>query len=401
MKNKILFVLTRPPYPAVDGTRERILGELKALAADFSVDLLIVSDEKITAPTLDHLRQITGAAIFYFKLPQLSRYARSLVGIFSPRPLQSAYFFCPAALKWLKKNNANYRAIHFHTLRFGRYIERLKAVTDRSARLLLCFNDAISLNYRDASQKAHGFWRLIYSLETKRVKNYELRLLGLADGFSIVSERDRDYILSNWTAKFPNRPAPAITVIRGALDDSFFNYHYAPKTNNLVFIGNLYYPPNRQGLSFFCERIWPLIHTQKPDTKLLIIGRGGEIFQSRPNIEVLGFVDDPYALMTEQALFISPADFGAGVPTKTLLAMALGLPVVSTATNAIGIEGVKDQENICLIDYKNPAAAAETIVKTLDDEAYRYQIGQAGQALVAKYYKQSANYPKLKAFLNA
>ena len=402
MKTKILFVLTRSPYPSVDGTRERILGELKELSADFDINLLIIGNEDIKDEAKQALKNIISGEIIVFKLSKIGCYLRSGLSLFSGKPLQSAYFSSYKALKWFKINEGDYQTIIFHTLRFGTYINHLKKFKSHpNSRFLLSFNDAISLNYQDASKKAHGLWRLIYSVEANRIKNYELEMLNLADGFSIISERDKKYLIANWQIKYPNSEIPEIQVVRNSLDDSLFNYNYAPQTNNLVFIGNLFYPPNRQGLLFFCKHIWPGILKEKPETKFLIIGRGGpEYFSSVPNSEILGFIEDPCSLMIKQSLFISPADFGAGVPTKTLLAMALGLPVISTETNAQGIEGVVDGENICLIDYKNPEVAIKKIITALGDETYRKKIGINGKELISKDYKQSANYSKLKNFIS-
>lgn len=401
MKTKILYVLTRPPFPASDGTRERILGELQALNQDFNIDLLIISDEDVKISTIEKLNQIGITDITVFKLKKINRYRRSLFSLFSKYPLQSAYFYNPKAYRWLEKHAANYAVVHFHTLRFGFYIESLKnKKICPNTRLLLCFNDAISLNYHNAGQKAKGLWQIIYKIETDRIKKYEIKLLTIADGFSIVSARDRDYILNNWQNIYPKLKIPTINIIRHGINDALFAYNYRPQNNNLVFIGNLMYPPNCQGLSFFCRKIWPEILKQKPSSKLIIIGRGGEkIFDRYPGIEALGFIENPYLLMTRQAMFISPADFGAGVPTKSLLAMALGLPVISTANNAAGIEEVTDGKNICLIDYQKSQLAAGKIIAALNDEVYRKKIGTGGKELVNKKYKQSNNYFFLKTFI--
>lgn len=402
MKPKILFVLTRSPYPAVDGTRERILGELKALKSDFQINLLIITDEIISTSDKNTLQYEIDGEVFIFKLTKIGCYFHSFINLLSHNPLQSGYFYSRKANNWLKINGHTYKSIHFHTLRFGRYISYLKKYKNcPESRLLLCFNDAISLNYKDAQIKAKGLWRLIYKIETNRIKNYELKMLKIADDFSIVSERDKQYIESNWKMKYKNQIIPIIQVIRSGIEDAIFNFNYKPQTNNFVFIGNLFYPPNRQGLSFFCNNIWPEILKRKPETKFLIIGRGGEeFFNNIPKVEILGFVDKPYQLMTEQALFISPAVFGAGVPTKSLLAMALGLPVISTIINAAGIEGVIDGQNICLIDYTKPQLAVNKIINILEDEKYRKNIGSAGKELVFQKYRQSVNYFQLRSFIS-
>lgn len=401
IKPKILLVLTRPPYPAVDGTRERILGELKLLRADFQVDLLIIGQEKIDQESYNFLLSIGIHKIINFKLIKITCYLRSIVALFKKQPLQSNYFFNKQANNWLKNNFQKYQTIIFHTIRFGEYLKSLKShKNNHNIKLLLYFNDAISLNYQGARKKAKGIWKLIYSLEENRVKNYELDMLNIADGFSIISQRDKNYLEKNWQKKYGEKIMPSIKIVRNSLDENLLQYNYQPQTENLVFIGNLLYPPNKQGLEFFCQKIWPIIIQAKPQSKLIIIGKNGQkYFNHYPNIQALGFMEKPYDLITKQALFISPADFGAGVPTKTLLAMALGMPVISTYNNAAGINDIKNDENICLIDYNNIELSAKKIISALENKNYCQHIGRQGKKLIIDYYQQSKNYLELKDFI--
>ncbi|MCX6747901.1 MAG: glycosyltransferase family 4 protein [Candidatus Nomurabacteria bacterium] len=318
LKTKILYVVTRPPYPALDGTRERILGELKKLNEDFDVSLLIVTDEKVAEKTVQHLQSILTGEVVVFNLLKIKCYLRSFVGLFSSLPLQCSYFYSQKVKKWLQMNEYKYKVIHFHTIRLGEYIKDLKKnrISSKASRLLLCFHT------------------------------------------------------------------------------------YNPETQNLVFLGNLLYPPNLQGMELFCKNIFPLIFKNKTETKLFIIGRGGkEHFSGLRNVEPLGFVDNPYDFISKQALFINPATFGAGVPSKVLLAMAIGIPVVSTNNNISGIEDIQDKENVCLIDHNTPEKSAEKILALLSDEKNRKQIGNAGKVLALNNHKLSRNYAKLKNFI--
>lgn len=402
MKTKILYVLTRAPFPMVDGTRERIMGELDLLSHDFDIDLLIITSENITNNTVEKLKQIGVNEVIIFNIHSYHAYLNSFLTLFTNKPLQSSYFYNAKAYKWLENNEKNYKTIYFHTLRFGRYIDKLKKNRIKSTcRLLLGFNDAISLNYKDAGIKAKGLWKVIYKIESNRIKNYELKLLTIVDSASIINKRDRDYILHNWHKNLPKLTKPKIHVIRHSICDDLLSYNYHPENNNLVFIGNLKYPPNRQGLDFFCSQLWPGIIKEIKNIKLIVIGRDGEKFSSEyPNVEALGFVDDPYQIMIKQAAFISPADFGAGVPSKTLLAMSLGLPVISTYNNAAGIEEIANDVNICLIDYKNPEESISKIINAIKNEKYRLKIGREGKKIIINNYLQSNNYNILKSFIN-
>lgn len=402
LKTKILYVVTRPPYPALDGTRERILGELKKLNEDFDVSLLIVTDEKVAEKTVQHLQSILTGEVVVFNLLKIKCYLRSFVGLFSSLPLQCSYFYSQKVKKWLQMNEYKYKVIHFHTIRLGEYIKDLKKnrISSKASRLLLCFNDAISLNYSNAKKTAIGLWRIIYKIESNRIKDYELEMLKTADSCSIISRIDKEFIENNWKEKNKEEKVPTIITINHSIDDSIFDHTYNPETQNLVFLGNLLYPPNLQGMELFCKNIFPLIFKNKTETKLFIIGRGGkEHFSGLRNVEPLGFVDNPYDFISKQALFINPATFGAGVPSKVLLAMAIGIPVVSTNNNISGIEDIQDKENVCLIDHNTPEKSAEKILALLSDEKNRKQIGNAGKVLALNNHKLSRNYAKLKNFI--
>ena len=401
--NKILYVLTRPPHPATDGTRVRILGELEMLSKDFIVDILLISTEKINNKSKSFLIDLGINKIHYFKLSKLFCYYRSFLTLFTDQPLQSRYFFNSKAIDWLKTRAPLYQAIYFHTIRLGGYLASLKAnKTCPQTKLIMGFNDAISLNYQAASRKASGAWKIIYKIETERIKNYELDMLNCADDFSIVAQRDYNHLRNNWLKHKAPENFPEIHIIRNGIDDELFKYNYAPNNKNLVFMGNLLYPPNRQGLKIFLKNIWPLILKVHPETKFTIIGKGGyQYFYNYKNIKTLGYVEKPYELLIKQSLFISPENFGAGVSTKSLVAMSLTMPVVANADNAIGIDGVKDGENICLINYIDYKKDADKIINALNNENYCKRIGLSGKQLVQKLYSRKNNYPDFKNLFNA
>lgn len=394
MKPKLLFFSTRPPFPPVDGTREHILSELKALAPFFQIDLFIASDEKLRPDAKNELEKIIGGQVLFHYSSRLACRLRALGNIFSSQPLQVSYFYSRRIARRFQKIAPDYQSFYCHTLRPAKYFLELKDCLPKiSGRVLLDLNDAISLNYNYAAERANGIWRLIYAWEKNRVKNYELKLLDGFTHFSIVTERDRDWIYNNWRAKYGSEPEKKITVLRYGVNDNFLEYNYSPQNNNLVFIGNLYYPPNRQGLKIFCQKIWPLILKARPESELLIIGRGAKnLFAGYQNVRPLGFIDNPYELMAQQAAFLNPITFGAGISTKTVLSLALGIPIISTAIGIAGVEGLgQSSEPIFLIDYQKPVQAAEIILQALADKEARLLISQKEKALARSLYLKSKN----------
>lgn len=396
MKPKLLFVSTRPPFPPVDGTREHILSELRALAPFFQIDLFVLSDEKLHPDARGELEKIGGGQVFVQRFSKAAGRLRVLAHLFSSAPLQVSYFYSRRAARAFQDIAGNYQAYYCHTLRPARYFLDLGMTAQGKtmiARTFLDLNDAISLNYHYACQKATGPWRFIYAWEKGRIRDYELRLFKEFEHLSIVTDRDRDWIYQNWQDKCGQKPEKEIVVLRYGVADALLDYKYSPQSDNLVFIGNLYYPPNRQGLESFCRKIWPLILEARPEIELLVIGRGAKnLFANYRNVRTLGFIDNPYGLMVEQAAFLNPITFGAGISTKTVLSLALGIPIISTEIGIAGIEGLgPSAEPVILIDYQKPAASAETILKSLADKQSRLDISQKEKALASALYRKSKN----------
>ena len=126
MKPRLLFCTNRPPLPAWDGTRERILGELQTIGHDYQIDLLVIGTEKFSEENRQKLMTICGGEIKLVYLSKFSCLLRTLLGLFSRRPLQVSYFYDRKIGRGLLANILEYQAIYFHTLRFGEYAKQIK-----------------------------------------------------------------------------------------------------------------------------------------------------------------------------------------------------------------------------------------------------------------------------------
>jgi hypothetical protein len=370
----------------------------------YTVDILIAGDEKISAADLQKIKDISGGQVFIFRKNKWSCRFNSLIALLANRPLQSSYFYFKEADNKLKEIAPNYEAIYSHTIRFGKYLDDLLAVNENYKNsLILDFNDAISLNYQEAKIKARGLWKLIYAVEEKRVKNYELYFLRKLKFFGIITRRDRDYLLKNWAAE-DQSPAPEIDLL-SYIFCRHSNLKYAPKTKNLVFAGNTNYPPNGQGLRLFISLIWPLIRKTCPESNLILIGRGTDKFNDdQQNIQGLGFVEKADEIIVAQKLFLNPVAFGAGISTKALWAMSLALPIVSTPVGMAGLEDIEDGKNVIYFDYREPKKTAEIIISAINETNELLngvnrlvEIGARANEIIDQYYSEKKNK---ESFLN-
>ena len=98
---------------------------------------------------------------------------------------------------------------------------------------------------------------------------------------------------------------------------------------------------NYEGLDWFLRNVLP----QCSDKSFKIIGGGlsqkiRDRIHQHPNVEYLGFVDNPYPIIANAKALISPLFSGAGVKVKVIDALACGTPVIGTNIAFEGISSI-------------------------------------------------------------
>lgn len=110
----------------------------------------------------------------------------------------------------------------------------------------------------------------------------------------------------------------------------------------VLFVGDLGYGPNRQGLEWFLAAVWKKIRDHVPDAQLDLVGRNEawarDAVHGRDGIVVHGFAADLAAFYGRAAVSVAPLHAGGGTRLKILESLAYGVPVVSTRLGAFGID---------------------------------------------------------------
>ncbi len=151
---------------------------------------------------------------------------------------------------------------------------------------------------------------------------------------------------------------------------------------DFVFLGGYRHPPNVDAARFFAEQVLPLIHAEEPDARFIIAGAnpGPEVQAlAGAHVVVTGMIEDLRDVFDAARVFVCPLRFGAGTKGKISTAMAYGLPVVSTACGAEGMDMVEGREVLVADD---PAGLAAACLRAYRDPALWQAMSQAGQALV-------------------
>jgi glycosyltransferase involved in cell wall biosynthesis len=215
----------------------------------------------------------------------------------------------------------------------------------------------------------------------------ERKWLPQFDSILATSTTDADHVLLL-------SPGANVSVYPNALPET------APpprlERQEVVFSGNLEYPPNISAVRFFRESIWPALESRWPELKWRIVGKSPDAIRSlvagHPRIEVTGFVEDAVALLGECQVAIIPMLAGSGTRVKILEAWAAGTPVVSTSLGAQGLDCV-DETHLLIAD--DPRRCADAISRLLASPQDRLRIGSAGRRLFEERYTWTAAWRTL------
>nr|WP_243430953.1 glycosyltransferase [Clostridium botulinum] len=147
------------------------------------------------------------------------------------------------------------------------------------------------------------------------------------------------------------------------------NLKAVKERKDLLFVGGFGHGPNVDGITWFCENIFPKVIEKNPNIKLNIVGSKAPdkvLALKSSNVNVVGFVSDEELkeLYEICRVSVAPLRYGAGIKGKIIEAIANGIPVVTTIC---GAEGIANDDNFIIVD-DNCEKFAQNILKLYEDE---------------------------------
>ena len=124
------------------------------------------------------------------------------------------------------------------------------------------------------------------------------------------------------------------------------------------FVGTFRHGPNRAGVRWFVEKVWPLIREKMPQARFRVAGENSEAenWRGHENVDALGWVADLESEMASWSLAVVPVFVGGGTRVKIAEAFGRQCPVVSTTLGAYGYD-VTDGRDLLLADSAEGFAA--------------------------------------------
>jgi polysaccharide biosynthesis protein PslH len=151
----------------------------------------------------------------------------------------------------------------------------------------------------------------------------------------------------------------------------FDENHEKSEIHNIIFCGSLDYFPNKQGLLWFYNHVFPVIKDTFPFLTLTVVGTFSSMqdytaLVADTSVNFIGKVETVVPSYQKAAVAIVPLLSGSGTRLKILEAMSMGNPIVSTKIGAEGINYIEG-EHILIAD--TPKEFAKQVISVLTNKA--------------------------------
>lgn len=348
MKEKVLFITAYVPHKAAAGEKNTMI-MLNDLAESYDIDLVYFKYD------YDQPYQPERSNVRVLKVFKNSK-AIKFWGILNLPFLHPVYSirFSWSKLITLKKliGNTSYKAIilnHSNVFFYGKFLDK------NTPKILLAHDVIIQRALRTASKLMQNVCRLSERLCFK---------LPNAHIFSF-SQKDVDIIMREY-----HLPAK---VCLDYIDPDIINKQVEYVGDYYMFFGDWTRKENYEGALWFIENVSPLL---KEKTTFKIIGRGfPKDKMNNPNplvkYEVMGFVDDPYKILSEAKALLSPLFNGAGIKVKVIESLACGTPVIGTA---IAFEGLPEGFESSMLLANTPGEYVKAMKQVTTNIAVRQKL---------------------------
>lgn len=151
---------------------------------------------------------------------------------------------------------------------------------------------------------------------------------------------------------------------------------------------------NLNGLIWFLKEVFPGLN---PNFKLKIIGAGlygsaetQTLIEVNSNIEYLGFIHNPYPVISTAKALIAPLFTGAGIKVKVIESFGCGTPVIGTD---ITFEGVPEK----YLDFMKMARTSNDFINLINN----FKINMPEKLEFKRHFIETYNNKRITGYINS
>ena len=372
---KIFVLLPRIPYPLEKGDKLRAYNQIKQLAKNNEIVLCALNDnKKVDEQQAFHALQPYCSSINFIKLSKFRILFGLLRAFLKGLPMQCGFFYNRQAANKVDALIAK----HQPDILFGQLVRVAEYIRHKNLPKAIDYQDVFSYGMKRRRDIANFITRPIFNMEYQRLCRYEAKVFDEFDVKTIISQPDRELI--------PHPKKDEILIIPNGVDHDFFKPRQEEKQYDIVFTGNMSYPPNVNAVEYLAHEILPLVWKQLPDAKMYIAGATPDPKVKKvacDRIIVSGWLDDIRDAYARSRVFIAPMRIGTGLQNKLLEAMSMNLPAITTPLANASLGAKPDEE---ILVGNNAKELAQHIVTLLTDAEKATQIAQSGYSFTNRVY---------------
>ncbi len=362
---KILIIAPQNPYPPADGGKKGLLYPLMGLKElGYSIGLFLLHNNEPTyADSLSYFKE-QGVELFPFKLNIEDSGYKAIRNVGQVQPFKMAKKYSRKSLKFLRKATKEFKpdiiqAQHSHMAEYAIELKKKFGIPIvlREHNVEYKLVEQFYMSATNPLIKKFAYWQYL------KTKKYETRIWNDFSKVIFIS------LVDEQVAK-ENCPGVRSAIVQDGIEIKETNSKdFHKESRSIIFTGNMKTVQNLHSITWFIEKVWPLIIKAEPEVKLYITGGDEHLLYKklRTNLKALngqriyplGFVDDIDGTIFRCEVFISPTQMGSGIRLKVLNAMALAMPIVCTSFDAKTMIDAKNNEHFLIADN------AETFLKSI------------------------------------
>jgi sugar transferase (PEP-CTERM/EpsH1 system associated) len=384
---KILVVLSRIPFPLEKGDKLRAYYQIRELSKQHDLYLVALYSHAVPSEAMRELTPFCREVHFLKQHP--IRSAFNMAGaLLTGLPVQCGYFYSQRNHKRINEiiHAVQPDRIYCQLFRMAEYVRncRIPKVLD--------YQDAFSKGMERRAQKAFPLFRPIMRMEARRIARYETDIFDDFEHKTMITALDRDYIQHPLNEE--------IVIIPNGVDFNKYSHPAVPKTHDLIFSGNMNYPPNVDAAVYLTKEIFPELKKKHPEIKLMIAGaepaKKVRALQS-DSVTVTGWVPSMTNCYARSRIFVAPMRMGTGLQNKLLEAMSMHLPCVTSPLASKPLDPAAKEGAVAVCN--TTLQYVETIDRLLSEPSYYQEIAETGSRFVHEHYDWTNATQKLEALL--
>jgi glycosyltransferase involved in cell wall biosynthesis len=392
---KVLQLCNKPPIPRVDGGCIAI-HNVSAGLLEKGIELKIVTVSTEKHPFLidlipEDFRRQTGIEGIFLDTRV------NVIDAFSALVTADSYnvnrFFSPDFNKRLQEILAenSFDVVILETLFMTPYIHTIRQ--NSKAKIVLRSHNLEHLIWERLAESTGNTAKRMYLKHlASKLKKYEKRTINEVDCIATITKEDTDRFSKLLCEK------PMITIPFGIkIKDYPVTENKRTKKNRLFHIGAMNWEPNKEGISWFSDHIWPLV--SNTDISFHMAGRSMPPYihqMANEKIVIHGEVESAQKFMAENDIMVVPLLSGSGMRIKIIEGMAAGKAIISTS---VGAEGIDCEHGVNIILADKAKDFAKAILDLTSNPEKVTQLGKNARKLVEEKFDNDVIIQKFVAFL--